>query len=556
MKYILRIFTLIFVFSMAPDQGRAQTPNWLWAKKGVATNNDWGNGIATDPGGNVYVTGFFSSASITFGSVTLINTSAGLPDIFVVKYDASGNALWAKNAGGTDDDRGNNVTLDASGNVYVTGYFKSSTCFFGSTTLSNAGALDVFVTKYDAGGNVIWAVRAGGTNDDGGTDVATDAGGAVYVTGGFRSALIAFGGDTLTNGGSYDIFVTKYDSSGNALWARRAGGTGYDLSSGITTSAVGEIYVTGCFKNTAVFGSLNLTSAGIEDVFVAKYDMGGNALWAKGFGGADYDYGRGISIDGGGNVSVTGEFASTSITFGSTVLSNPGAPYSDIFVVNLDANGNVVWAKGAGGSSWDKGYGISSDAIGNVYITGFFGSSTVAFGSNILNNNNNGDTLDIFVVKYDNSGSVTWAQSAGGTLTDWANGIAIDLNGNVSLTGFFYSSACMFGNITLSNDSVATSNAFVAQLAGITGTKENGLTEAPGIYPNPFSSQTLLETRSPLKNATLLVDNCFGYTVKEIRNLNGSKIMVARENLASGLYFIRLIQDNEVLLTAKIVIAE
>ena len=192
----------------------AQSPNYLWAKSAGGTSSDWGKSVATDASGNVFVCGVFESLSITFGSYTLTNASASSGDIFLVKYDASGNVIWAKSAGGTDDDYGYSVATDASGNTFVTGRFHSPSITFGSYTLTNAsaGSGDIFLVKYDASGNVIWAKSTGGTTEDKSSSVATDARGNCFVTGGFWSSSITFGSYTLNNAsaGKGDIFLAKF----------------------------------------------------------------------------------------------------------------------------------------------------------------------------------------------------------------------------------------------------------------------------------------------------------------------------------------------------------
>ena len=154
--------------------------------------------------------GYFISPTITFGSYIL--TSVGLFDIFLAKYDASGNVLWATSAGGNRYDYGESVTVDASGSSYLTGYFESHTVTFGSYTLTNTGNTNIFLTIFDASGNVLWATSAGGTDDGEGYCVAVDASENAYVTGWFSSPKITFGSDTLPNtemNGLFDMFITK-----------------------------------------------------------------------------------------------------------------------------------------------------------------------------------------------------------------------------------------------------------------------------------------------------------------------------------------------------------
>ncbi|MCB5245750.1 MAG: SBBP repeat-containing protein, partial [Candidatus Cloacimonetes bacterium] len=177
---------------------------------------------------------------------------------------------WVEQAGGIGNDYGRSITIDSSGNSYITGYFYG-TASFGSTTLTTtgSGAVDIFVAKLDSSGNWLWAKQAGGNNWDVGFGIATDSSGNSYVTGFFAESA-SFGSTTLTSSGGEDIFVAKLDSSGNWLWAKQAGGTGLDIGYGIATDSSGNSYVTGFFAESASFGSTTLTSSGGEDIFVAK----------------------------------------------------------------------------------------------------------------------------------------------------------------------------------------------------------------------------------------------------------------------------------------------
>lgn len=325
--------------------------NVLWAKSAGGTLNDEPGSIVTDGNGNAYVTGYFYSPSITFGETTFTNAGTTGSDLFIVKYDANGNVIWAESAGGSGSDFGSGIAKDGSGNVYVTGYFNSPSISFGETTLTNAGNYNLFIVKFDANGNPIWATSAGGSKIDYSRGVATDGSGNVYITGLFSSSSITFGTTTLinTSSGYADMFIVKYNSSGNVLWANRAGGNLNDQSFGIATDVSGNVFVTGTSGSSSItFGNitLNLTSAVL---FIVKYNASGNALWAKmavGLGGVP----RSVATDGSGNAFMTGQFMSTSITFGTIILKNPNGNTTngyDMFIAKYDANGNVPWAKTA-----------------------------------------------------------------------------------------------------------------------------------------------------------------------------------------------------------------
>lgn len=342
--------------------------NVLWAKRIGGSGNDYGRYIETDGSGNAIVTGEFFG-SVTFGSVTL--TCAGSSDIFIAKYDASGDVQWAKRAGGTGLDSGFGVDADWSGNIIIiTGYFYG-TATFDSYTLTSAGSYDIFIAKYDASGNVLWATRAGGKEYDLGDGIIIAESGGSIITGHFNGSA-TFGSITLASAGGSDIFIAKYDAAGNVLWAKKAGGTGNDFGYNVTRDGSYNGVITGSFQGSATFGSITLTSAGSNDIFIAKYDPSGNVLWARRAGGANYDSGQSIAADESNSSVVTG-FFDGSATFGTTTLTSAGS--RDIFIVKYDDSGNVLWASRAGGKDMDMGYGIAADGSGDIIVTGNFNGS-------------------------------------------------------------------------------------------------------------------------------------------------------------------------------------
>jgi hypothetical protein len=234
--------------------------NFLWAKRAGGTSSDESKGIAVDSSGNAYITGEFQGTAV-FGATTL--TSAGQSDTYMAKVDSGGNFLWAKRAGGTNQDYVNGIAVDSSGNAYITGHFEGI-AEFGATTLTSAGNNDTYIAKVDSGGNFLWAKSTVGVGG-----IAVDSSGNAYITGSFWNTAV-FGATTLTSAGHPDIYIAKVDSGGNFLWAKRAGGYGTDVGAGIAVDSSGNAYVTGLFEDTAVFGATTLTSAGGTDIFIWK----------------------------------------------------------------------------------------------------------------------------------------------------------------------------------------------------------------------------------------------------------------------------------------------
>jgi hypothetical protein len=552
MKKIITILTALVVCA----NSFAQAPNCLWANSAGGTSADIGYCIATDANGNVYVTGNFISPSITFGTITLTNASNGIfSDIFIVKYDALGNVLWANSAGSSADERGISLSADANGNVYLTGYFYSDTITFGTTTLTNVGGGDIFIAKYDAAGNELWAKALGGVNDDVGNCVSTDTSGNVYLTGYFKSATITFGATTLTNAGYMNIFLAKYDATGTVLWATSAGGTAYADGHSISTDASGNVYVTGYFQSdTITFGTITLpnTYIGYADIFIAKYAPNGTVLWAKSAGGTSDDDVRSVATDASGNVFVTGYFRSSTITFDTTILTNAGSfSYSDIFIAKYDTTGTLLWATSAGGTGFDEGLGIATDASGNVYITGTFGSANITFATTTLINTGGSD---FFIVKYAPNGTVLLAMSEGGASSDYGNSVCTDASGNVYVTGYFLSPIITLGTTTLTNaaNPANSMDFFIAKYGSmVTGVDELFGSNELSVSPNPATT-TITLTIPKLINANITITNLTGKQVATYNLQNTSNKTIDISHLSEGVYFVTLKTDEEVV-TKKVI---
>jgi ribosomal protein S11 len=526
----------------------AQAPNWAWAKSNGGIGNDYGNAISTDAIGNIFATGEFSSPSIKFGGTTLINS--GTNDIFIVKYDPNGNVIWAKSAGGIADESGYSISTDASGNVVVTGKFESPTIKFGSTTLINTGANDIFIAKYDPSGNVLWAKSAGGIDNESGHCISTDANGNIVVTGNFYSPTINFGLASLTNVGNNDIFMAKYDASGNVLWAKSFGGTNYENGNSIATDKKGNIFLTGAFQGNITFGGITLTSSS-SDFFVAKLDYNGNVIWAKNSVCFGYDYGNSIVTDTVGNIIITGVFASPTISFDGISLKNINPMSPDGFVVKYDPDGNVLWAKSAEGASFEGNFGLASDNGRNIYVQGNSSSPVITFSGTSLANP---DTdAGGYIVKYDPNGNLIWVKSASGISSrNGSNNLTTDASGGLITTGTFYSSTISFGSKTLTNSS-DSSDMFVAKLSSATGIAIHSKDAAMLVSPNPFNNYTLIQLPESLQNADIIVSDLLGKKVIA-KKFSGKEYLLEKGSMSPGVYFVQINDAQHQYPVTKIVV--
>ncbi len=388
--------------------------NFVWAKHLGGSQADYSFSIVLDNTGNLYTTGLFHGTSDFDPNAGVFNLTSTGGDTFISKLDTSGNFVWAKQVDSPANfNLGITLALDASGNVYGTGYFGGIADFDPSASIFNltsSGNFDIFIWKLDVSGNFVWAKRMGGTDDDiGNTIKVDDSGSNIYCTGEFRSTVDFDpngGVFNLTSSGSSDGYISKLDSSGNLVWAKKIGDVGDDRGLSIALdNSNNYVYVSGDYSGTTDFdpgaGINNLTSAGGEDIFITKFDMSGNFVWAKGMGGSGLEEpGYNIQLDSSNDVIITGWFSGTSdFDPGGGIYNLSSAGFTDAYIAKLDAAGNFVWAKRLGGTFNDKARGLTLDSSGNIFTTGNF-STTVDFdpGTGIFNLTSAGDT-DVFIHK-------------------------------------------------------------------------------------------------------------------------------------------------------------
>jgi hypothetical protein len=299
-----------------------------------------------------------------------------------------------------------------------------------------------------------WARSAGGVYTDYASAVSTDAQGNAYVAGTFYSTAITLGDTTLLNqeeeGGYADLYVAKYNPNGEMLWVRQGTGPQSQLDGCVATDAEGNVFVSGAHYGSITLGPYTFNSAGAYDVFLAKYAADGTLLWATSAGSAASDAPTDLAFDGDGGVVLTGSFSGQSIQFGSTVLQNVNAEYSDAFLVRYDANGNVLWARSAGSVLADRGRGVATDAAGNVLLAGYFQGATLHIGTSELDNAG-ANTSDVFLAKYDPEGNLLWALNAGGERHEEPRDLAVDGHDDILLCGQFNGPTLGIGGEELTN---------------------------------------------------------------------------------------------------------
>jgi hypothetical protein len=421
--------------------------NYLYAKAIEGTNRAYGDdfvkSIAVDGSGNAYITGYFEgSPDFDPGAGTATLTTDG-KNAFVLKLSVDGNYVWANQLGryspGQElSDFGNGIVVDASGNSFITGSFSGTVDFDpgpGTAYVTSKGSSDIFIAKFDASGNFLFAKGIGSIKDDDSKGIAFDGSGNVYITGYFNDTADFDPGQGVVNlaTGSRDFFFAKYDPFGNYIYAKNIAGANDPMGPALAVTSTGKVYLTGSFYGTVDFdpgaGVANLTSA--RSCFIAKYDVSGNYVYAKEIGSTAYITPRGIGVDGSGNAFITGTLSGTAdFDPGPGVVNITSSYPYDVFLAKYDPTGSYVYAKSI---PYSRAFGIAVDNSGNTFITGSFdGTADFDPGPGVANMD--GDD-DCFIARYDASGNYVYAKSLRGSNDDLGFAIAVDGSGNAYAVG-------------------------------------------------------------------------------------------------------------------------
>jgi len=450
----LKHYITSIILLAVPIIALAQT--FQWAKMGHRPDGNNGvyteGGIAVDPNGNSYVTGYYyaqtsGSERAYFDGYWLAgyNPGAFQDDIFFASYDIDGNIRWATRAGSSSGtfERGHDAAY-YGGYVYFTGRFNQTFYYDGTSSgVTSYGGEDMFLVKYSSAGVYQWVVKAGSTSSDYGRSIAISSTGDIYITGIFNGTA-TFGSYNVTSNGGSDIFLAKYNTSGVCQWVRSVGGTGYDYGNKVAVAPDGSVYVTGYFQNTADFGPYVLISAGNSDMFLAKYNSSGTCQWVQQGMSSENVYGNGVATDG-TNVYVTGWFGDANMTIGATTLTNIGG--TDVFMAKFNSSGTLQWARKGGGSAGETGEGCGIDSYGRGYVIGLF-DGTITFQDTSITS---AGSQDIFIACYEPDGELAYLKYAGGTNQAWGKGIVIGSDDYAYCTGtiFGWSNTFYFDSQTL-----------------------------------------------------------------------------------------------------------
>jgi hypothetical protein len=465
-----------------------------WIRTAGGAMGDYAYACASDANA-VYIAGEIEGyGTVTFPGSTVTLTGKGDNDVLLAKYDLDGNLIWAKSEGIHKNESAIGIAVDNSGNVFICGHFSDTTTFGGgAVTLYGNTQKDFFVAKYDGNGTFQWVRQGGGPGKDDAKAIKCDAAGNVYITGFYSNGMVV-GANTysVTSGSWYDAYLAKYDTNGNLLWLQTEGGDYDDAAWAITIDNSGTIYTTGEFNASAYFGTTQLITSGMADIFICAYDAAGNVLWVKKAGGPLVDRARGIGTDG-TNIFITGQFG-LNCTFGG--FSVTGNDSSEVFFAHMNSSGNWAGATNAVGPNdpfeplgYESGTAICAKDVNNVYATGALLNGG-SFGSIPLAPY---DRTDAFVTK---------------------------------ITSF------------------------------VAGTKElSGDQKTIYIYPNPGSGNfTIYTDKLGTMDIDLNIYNALGQLLDKKMTRSASKISVDMSDEENGVYFIQVRSDHKTIATKKLIV--
>jgi hypothetical protein len=394
-----------------------------WSTYYGGGSNDLGLSVAVDAAGNVFLAGTSDSPSgiATPGAYQTVWASTWAnPDAFLVKFNSAGVRQWGTYYGDDGLEDGICITVDASGNIYMTGTTGSiaGMATAGAFQTTEGGGVDGFIAKFSNAGVRLWGTFYGGSTSDNSHSITTDASGNVYIAGETSSTtgISSAGSHQPTNGGTFDAFLAKFNSSGVRQWGTYIGGTGYDEAYSVATDAAGYVYISGSTESPtgiSTAGCYQFSYGGVNDAILEKFNSSGVRQWGTYFGGTSWDESNGITVDPSGKIYFTGYTESTNAisTAGAQQTSLGGL--RDAYLSEFDNTGTIQASTYCGGPDDDYGFGVSSDASGKINISGITSSLTAISTAGSAQPIFAGGTHDAFLDQYVGGASSSTSATTG-----------------------------------------------------------------------------------------------------------------------------------------------
>lgn len=529
--------------------GFSKSQNTAWVKQIGSEGAEGPTAIANDRWGNVYLSGSFVDSTDFDPGPGVHTVICDTANMFIAKYDSSAHIKWVRVFRGTYAQHISSLAVDASGGIYAIGNFSATCDFDPGPGVYNATAMaiysDMFIVKLDSSANFEWVHTYGYMQEDEAKGLAIDASDNVYIAGKFVQVGYF---DTTTAGvlqdkGLGDGFLLKLNKTGGFVWVKQIGGPDAQHVKSVHLDGSGNIYLTGYYQDMTDFDpgpdsfKVNSHPWG-PDAFVCKLDQSGNFMWVKTAGGGSVlssTSGEGITVDGQGNILVSGAFSDSSDFDpgpGTHMLYSSGSV--DGFIWKLDAGGNFLWVRQISAPLWDDARTIAVDGANSIYFTGLFGPGTDFDPGPATYTLNAGYNSNAYLCKLDASGNFGWAK---GIQRGVVPALTMDKWGNVYATCNLYDTTFFDGTQYISRglgDILLTKI-----MGGIPLTVEN-IVQVPmsTIYPNPASEVLTIKSEGGSIGDVVVSD----YTGNMVRAqyIAGNSGDVGLDGLVPGLYFVRV----------------
>lgn len=442
--------SLILSFSTVPCESFAQ--NWEWANQIGNNKSESVTDVKIGQDSAVYVTGIFEE-TLTIGNISL--TSIGGKDIFIAKYDAAGNVIWAISGGSNDNDDSGGIAIDDLGNVYLAASFWEEMTF-DTLTINGGNSSALLLAKFNTDGQILWAKTMTGSGLKVPTSLEINEDSFLYFGGYFGNDLL-IGNEELIANGTADLLIAKYDTDGNYEWSSHAGQEGFARLQSLAVSPTGEVYATGYFKGKIKFGADTIQSITFDnDIFTCKYDNNGDLVWAKKAGGVYDSFSNAIVLDEMNNAYIAGTFLGV-VKFDDNLIIESSGFNNDIIIAKYNSEGTALWAKPLGSMQDEEGVDIAiEDNI--LHLAGHF-NTTTTLGNITLTTTEN--SLDIFLAELNLGGSILSATQAGNDINPERMVTMDILSGDIAVAGYF-TKEMNLGELSLINEETQ-SNIFVAK---------------------------------------------------------------------------------------------
>jgi hypothetical protein len=515
----MKTYLIILVYLSTLNFITAQNSKINWIHQEEGEGSGIGQSITSDDN-SIYTAGSFTD-TCWFGSTSII--SNGGFDMYLSKYDKTGNFLWVQQYGGKEYDTPLSITYN-DGHIYTTGFF-SDTISFEETTLIAKGEYDIFITDHDPEGNLNWVKQIGGAEKDQGYSITTDNNNFIYISGIFQNTVI-FDDTSLASNGDYDTFLAKLDNAGNIIWVNHAGGAGADLGISVTSDNLNNIYLTGSFEDTAVFNDTAIISSGFQDVFIAKYNSSGDLLWIRKAGGEWGDNGSSIFADENDAIYLTGMFGGTAFFNHDTLVSNGEF---DVYIAKYSITGELIWIEGFGSPENDQPNSIIGDN-NSIYVSCWFQDDAIIgdtllleHTSHILQLSNSGILQDIIQIGNYNRNTCT-----------------IDTHKDIYATGSFHNTT-IFGDTSLTSTNMGA-DIFVCKIIYENSSNINYYAFKSNfkIYPNPAQSEI---TISGIEG-TIDEVSIYNRLGQKVIHQRGTSNMVDVSSLVPNMYVVEVVVDG------------